>query len=583
MNELQEIRQAFAVEGEELLTEVERSLLRLEAHPDNADEFNRLFRAVHTLKGSAGIVGFIFLEQFCHDVECLLVRIREDEQSLSPFLITLLLKCHDHIKKIINGYFLCEDLQYSPPPIHYQLLESLKELYAAPAPDVPDPDEAEDGFDVRMAVEDASLDVTPDNLDFLADNGVGAFQDSLEHTPGIVLDLASTVSAPEPAAAERKVVRVDAAKLDQLIDLVVELVTATSVMEAKVRQLKETSAIEASSLVSTLAKHVQEKSMSFRMAPVHILFRRFQRVVQDSARKTGKLIRLEISGGETELEKIVAEKLSEPLLHLVRNAIDHGIELPEERAKKGKNPKAKLCLNAFQDAGNVVIEVTDDGRGIDRARVMGKALGRGLIKPGVEPSVRDLLNILCAPGFSTLDQASLLSGRGVGMDSVKMVIESLRGRIDLESTEGTGTTFRFRIPLSLSVIDGFMVAVGETSCILPMELVLETLEIDAREQSHLHSRGYINLRDSVLPCIPLQQIFNTGESSSRFIIVVKHSSGRTGLVVDRFLGETKAVIKPLGRLYQNVSYVSGATILSDGTIALLLEIDMLTEKYKSMI
>lgn len=578
-SELQEIRQAFAAEAEEMLAEVERALLLLEAHPDDADEFNRLFRGIHTLKGSAGIVGFTFLEQFCHDVEYLLARIREGELSLTPPVVSLLLQCHDHIRNMTNGYLDSGIRAYSPPPVHQQLLDSLKAQQGDPLADAPGSDGAgQDNSgspEAENALDDPTVAGKPGNGDLFS--GSSALQGGRDAGQG--------VAAPRAATAAHKTVRVDKVKLDQLLDLVVELVTAASVMEADTRRLGDSSAMESSSLVSSLAKQVQEKSMSFRMAPVSTLFRRFQRVVQDSARETGKQIRLDISGGDTELEKIVAEKLGEPLLHLVRNAVDHGIELPEEREKAGKSPQAVIRLHAFQDAGHVVMEVIDDGQGMDRDRIMAKALSRGLIKPGVEPSDRELLNIICEPGFSILEQATMLSGRGVGMDSVKMAIESLRGRIELETCKGSGTTVRIRIPLSLSVIDGFMVAVGGTNYIVPMELVLETLEAGKAELDSLQARGYIKLRETLLPCVSLRDIFKVhgGEAASggTHILVVRHASGSIGLVVDRFQGETKAVIKPLGRLYRHVSYVSGATILSDGSIALLLETEMLAEQHES--
>ena len=526
IDELAEIREAFALESVEMLAEMESALLILEATPTAGDDFNRLFRAVHTVKGSASIVAADLVENFCHALEHLLVQVREHELPLTKDLLSLCLQCHDHIKGLIAA-FEASDTQL--PPRHEQLLTLITQWQAPIVIETTAPPEPE---------------------------------------PLPQSDETST----EESTAAQKVVRVDAQKLDQLINLVVELVTASSELESHVKRLGDSASFESASAVSLLVKKIQERAMVFRMVPVGDLFRRFQRLVHDLSASSGKKIQLLTAGAETELDKVMAERLREPLVHLIRNAIDHGIESPPERQAAGKPATGTIRMNAFQEAGSIVIEVRDDGRGICRERILQRAFERGLIRP-LEMPERDPLALIFEPGFSTMDEATLLSGRGVGMDVVKRTIEELRGKIDIMSSEGQGTCFQLRLPLSLALIDGFMVAVGNDTYILPMELVDETIDLPAGAAAELLLRGYLNIRGEALPCLDLRDIVEPAAPAplSRFIVVVKQDGRRVGLAVDRLIGEVKAVIKPLGRVYRDARIISGATILGDGTIALILD------------
>lgn len=534
IDELAEIREAFALESAEMLAEMESALLALEAHPAPGDDFNRFFRAVHTVKGSAGIVAADQVEAFCHALEHLMVKIRENELPLVRELVALFLQCHDHIRGLIAAY---ETSSTETPPRHEQLLSQIT------------------GWQ------------TPAVSDTIA---------QVEADPGLSADEIAT----EQSAASQKVVRVDAQKLDQLINLVVELVTASSELESHVKRLGDSASLESSSAVSLLVKRIQERAMVFRMVPVGDLFRRFQRLVHDLSASCGKKIQLVTAGAETELDKVMAERLREPLVHLIRNSIDHGIETPAERQAAGKPAAGTIRMNAFQEAGSIVIEVRDDGRGISRDKVLGKALERGLIRPA-EVAERDPLALIFEPGFSTVDEATLLSGRGVGMDVVKRTIEELRGKIDLTSVEGQGTCFQLRLPLSLALIDGFMVTAGTDYYILSMELVDETIDLPPETSVELQQRGYLNIRGEALPCLDLRGIVETtGEApASRFAVVIRHDGRRIGLAVDQLIGEVKAVVKPLGRLYRDTRIISGATILGDGTIALILDLPELLRLY----
>lgn len=571
--ELREIRQAFAIEGAELLAEMESTLLKLEADPCAADEINCLFRTVHTIKGSASIVRFEMVEQFCHGIEHILARVRDHELSLNQQLVALLLNCHDHISTMMEQYSVDGGQETAvPPPIHQTLLCRLREwaadTYAACGE--PQPDEMVDGRCPESGPEPAGAGLKL----FDAVDDVH----SLQEQPAT--DAAESVmAASERNARNQRVVRVDADKIDQLSDLVVELVTASSVMEAHVRRLGELASTESAAHVADLIKQIQEKTMSFRMIPVQTLFLRFQRIIHDVGNSTGKQIRLLVSGGETELDKAVAEKLHEPLLHLVRNAIDHGLEMPGERAALGKAPTGTIHLKAFQDSGNIVIRVSDDGRGINRENIALKAIERGMARRDTLPSEAEIIDYIFEPGFSTLEDATMLSGRGVGMDVVRKGVESIRGRIDVETEEGIGSTFQISIPLSLSLVDGFMMSLGDNLYIMPMDLVLETLELPPAEQRTAAPEGCLQVRDRLLPLLDLRTVLGVAEPSPpvQHVVVFRHGGTGVGLVVDQLHGEIKTVIKPLGQLYRAVTCVSGAGILGDGSIALFLETGKLVE------
>lgn len=535
-DEFAEIREAFALESAEMLAEMESALLVLEAHPVAGDDFNRLFRAVHTVKGSASIVSADLVEAFCHALEHLMVKIRENELPLVRELVALFLQCHDHIRRLIAAF---EASSTATPSQHEQLLSLIA------------------GWQTPVSAE---------------------ANQPLEQEPGLPVDDAST----EQSVASQKIVRVDAQKLDQLINLVVELVTASSELESHIKRTGDSASLESSSAVSLLVKKIQERAMVFRMVPVGDLFRRFQRLVHDLSASSGKKIQLTTAGAETELDKVMAERLREPLIHLIRNSIDHGIESPQERQAVGKPATGTIQMTAFQEAGSIVIEVRDDGRGINRERVLRRAVERGLLRP-LEVADRDPLELIFEPGFSTVDEATLLSGRGVGMDVVKRTIEELRGKIDLASIEGQGTCFQLRLPLSLALIDGFMVSAGNDHYILPMELVDETIDLPPEILSELLRRGYLNIRGEALPCLDLREIVASAGCApvARFAVVIRHDGRRIGLAVDQLVGEVKAVVKPLGRLYKDTRIISGATILGDGAIALILDLPELLRQYGS--
>ena len=381
-------------------------------------------------------------------------------------------------------------------------------------------------------------------------------------------------------AIESSFVRVRADKLDELITLVGELVIASAGTALAAQRAGDVAAVEAAATMAQMVEEVRDRALKLRMVPIGETFARFTRIARDLGRELGKEIDLELEGTETELDKSMVDRIADPLLHLVRNAIDHGIETAEQRRERGKPTAGRLRLNAFHDSGSIVIEVSDDGDGLDRKRILERARERGLIAPGHAPGDDEIHRLIMQSGFSTAKTVSNISGRGVGMDVVRRNVESLRGTLSIDSAEGRGTTFTLRLPLTLAIIDGFLVGVDKSSYVVPLEMVIECLELSAEDRTRIAGSGYINLRGEVLPLLRLREVFEAhGDTGRREnIVVVSHAGRRAGFVVDTLLGEFQTVIKPLGRLFERLSGISGSTILGNGDVALILDAPALVER-----
>ena len=371
-------------------------------------------------------------------------------------------------------------------------------------------------------------------------------------------------------------------KLDRLVDLIGELVIAGSGATSAARDSRAPACIEASQRVHALVQSARDGALALRMVPIGQTFSRFQRVVRDISRGLGKEVTLQILGGDTELDRIMVDAIADPLMHLVRNSLDHGLETPAERTARHKPPGGLLRLQARQEAGSVVIEVSDDGRGLDRGRILAKAVSRGLVAPGTTLDDAQVHELLFAPGFSTAEQVTDLSGRGVGMDVVRRQVESLRGQILLRSTPGEGTLVQIRLPLTLAIIDGFLTRVADVGYVLPLDIVTECIETPAGLGTRLQSgppaaSGCLDLRGQVLPYLDLRVCFGLGgeRPGRQSLIVVRSGIGRIGLLVDRLLGEHQTVIKPLGPLFRHLPCIAGSTILGNGEVALILDVPAL--------
>jgi two-component system chemotaxis sensor kinase CheA len=379
----------------------------------------------------------------------------------------------------------------------------------------------------------------------------------------------------EVQAQENRSIRVDADKLDQLINLVGELIIVGAGVKLVARKAGIADLLQRTTKLSSLVENVRDSALQLRMVKIAATFNRFQRVVHDVSRDLGKDIGLVINGEDTELDKTVVEKIGDPLMHLVRNSMDHGIESAELRVARGKPVQGTVRLNAFHDSGNIVITVEDDGGGLKRERILAKALERGLIEPGHSLTDTEIYGLIFEPGFSTAEKITNLSGRGVGLDVVKRNITALRGQVEINSKEGVGTAVTVRLPLTLAIIDGFLVEVGKSVFAIPLDTIEECVAYSA-ETGH----NYTNLRGEVLPFVRLRELFNVKAATVRRenIVVLKHMGKKVGLVVDTLLGEFQTVIKPLDEVFNQVKCISGSTILGSGEVALILDVPQLVHE-----
>jgi len=624
---LEEAIPGFVAECTDLLREMEAGLLDCSGGTTDPEKINLIFRIAHTIKGSAGLFGFDDIVQFVHVLETALDRVRLGRVPMSEELVALLLRCKDHVDALLGpisaGGRLDAELGVRGKELH-TLLRMLTEVdESANGPEatgntatVRALSAGEDwhvcvrfgagvltsGMDplgfiryLQTFCEIRALKVLDDRVPSLADmdpetcylgfemdlrtgSGKASIESAFEFVREdctLSVTPVAVVAPPRDAVAATASIRVDAGKLDYLITRIGELIIAAAGANLLARRCGNSELEESTSTLSSLVEQVREGALQLRMVKIGGTFSRFQRVVHDVSRELGKEIKLVVHGEDTELDKTVVERIADPLTHLVRNAIDHGIEPVDLRVARGKPAVGAVTLNAYHDSGSIVIEVSDDGGGLDREKILAKAIERGLIQEDRTLTDSEVFGFIFDAGFSTAETVTNLSGRGVGMDVVKRNITALRGSVGIKSEEGRGTTVTVRLPLTLAIINGFQVAVGNSSFVLPLETIEECVEFSA-ESDH----DFANLRGAVLPFVRLRDVFGTREPASRrqSIVVVKHAGERAGLVVDALLGEFQTVIKPLGKLFRNVNCVSGSSILGNGEVALILDVPSLIQQ-----
>ncbi len=733
---LDDALQTFVIESRELLDNMEAALLQIEQAPDDADLINAIFRAAHTIKGSAGLFGLDHLVAFTHAAENVLDQVRAGELPMDDDLIAIFLEVGDHIGTLIDllaaGSTPGDDEQErsaalisrlkaihgAPPEAAAQVVEHATPLtregggegvetdnwhislrfsrdvlrngmdplsfirylstfgeivsIVTLSEDIPraaemDPEACYLGFEINyrstadkatiegafeFVQDDAQVRILPPHskvsqyLDLILslpeeDMRVGeilvrcgtltrheleqalsaqadARQEGVAGAEiGAVLVARNVVQPAVVEAALQKqkqvkdnkagdaaLIRVNADKLDEHINLIGELIIASAGINLAAQTSGQAELLEAASLLNRLVENIRDSALQLRMVQIGATFNKFQRVVRDVSRDLGKDIRLEISGAETELDKTVIEKIGDPLTHLVRNSMDHGIEAADVRLARGKPAHGTLRLNAYHDSGSIVIEVGDDGGGLPKAKILAKAIERGLVKPEQALSDDEIHALIFEPGFSTADQVNNLSGRGVGMDVVRRNITALRGSIEIQSEEGFGTTIRVRLPLTLAIIDGFLVGVGDSSFVVPLEMVVECVELTPEELEAAQGRDQLNLRGEVLPFIRLCELFDMPEPPAlepvelaegmpevdeelafllqpvqrENVVVVNYAGCRAGLVVDALQGEYQTVIRPLGAVFNGLQGVAGFTILGSGQVALILDVPGLVSR-----
>jgi two-component system chemotaxis sensor kinase CheA len=529
-----ELLQIFSAESEENLRDMELAFVQLESSPQDEETLQAIFRAAHTIKGNAAGLGFPALAKFAHGVEDVLDGLRAGAMVLTTPLATILLQSVDALRQLVVAAVRGSDELL---PEHLELLEDL--MIEAGGGQISGAHRRETRKERR------------------ADGNRRSGQ----------------------ASARAETLRVEIDKLDRMLNLAGELAVARERLAGlleetdRVRQIEDI--LEAHRAADRLFMDLQEEVMKIRMVPLGPTFRQFVRTVRDIATAQGKLADVELSGEDVDVDMNVIEHLRDPLTHIVRNAVDHGIEDPEARKARGKDPRGRLSLQAWHEGGSIVIKVQDDGAGLERTKVIERARAMGYSADFDTLADSELFRLILEPGFSTAPEVTEFSGRGVGMDVVRRNVEALRGVISIDSRAGIGTTITIRLPLTLSIIRGFAVGVDEETYIMPLDAVIECIEFPRDGGEAFASRGVINLRGQALPYVRLRDCFRMGgqPTARENVLVLRYHDQRVGLVVDRLFGENQTVIKPLCRTLGDLPGVSGSAILGNGRVALILEVE----------
>jgi two-component system, chemotaxis family, sensor kinase CheA len=535
------ILKSFVLETGEGLAQMEEAILELESRPEDGELIQTIFRVVHTVKGNASILELPKLQAFAHAFENLLDEIRSRALSVTPEIVNLMLASLDVLREMSAG--------------------------------------AAEGRDDTSARAREVLGKISKCLEDSSQNGHARAADE----NGVIAE-SGAARTPQAHDSPRSL-RVDVTKLDRLLDLTGEIAIARGRIaqllenpgEANLEAIRETSRT-----ADSLHTELQETVLKARMVSVGPLFRQYSRTVRDLAKAHGKLARLQIEGEDVEVDTSVIEHLKDPVLHMIRNAIDHGIEAPAVRKRKGKPASGTVTVRAAHEAGSIVIEVTDDGAGLSRERICDVARKRGIVAEPEKIAEHELFQLIFEAGFSTASAVSDLSGRGVGMDVVRRNVQALRGNVFISSEPGAGSTVHIRLPLTLAIIEGFGVGVGEDTYVIPVDQVIECVELPAKERESGCGTGVLELRGEPLPYVQLWEHFQTrgARTARQNVVVVQHDLQRAGLVVDQLYGATQTVIKPLPHVFRNVPGVSGSAILGNGRVALILDIPVLMRSFE---
>ncbi|WP_062062287.1 chemotaxis protein CheA [Cellvibrio sp. OA-2007] len=702
--------QTFFAEAEDFLNSMEAALLRMDEGDTDMETINEIFRAAHTIKGSAGLFGLNDIVSFTHIVENVLDRARDEKIVISSDLLSIFLPCRDHIAVLVEnarqeqendaaclaqGKALLDSLQpwleaapqqvaanvpaasvatthasnsdvetnheawhisvrFGPdllrngmdPLSILRYLRTLGEISHIttitehlPAFDDYDPEQLYLGFEITLIsnasqqqIEDAFMFVReeselkiipprsnieayvnlikslPENTQRLGEilvkshaitfqeleaalatqksqakssGAVGMLGNILIEEQSVPAEIVNAALDKQKKVSEKKTsgenrfIRVDAERLDILINLIGELVINRQRVDLLSSKMGNPTLIEAVTSMGNFTEAIRDAALTLRMVPIGDTFQKFKRVVRDTAKSIGKEIELEIEGAETELDRSMVEKLNDPLMHIVRNAMDHGIEAIAVRQERGKSSSGTIKLTARHDAGNIVIGIHDDGGGLDIERIRKKAIANGILEEGEHLTRQELFQLIFHPGLSTAEQVTNLSGRGVGMDVVKRNIEELQGGIEIESEVGVGTSFSIRLPLTLAIIDGFHVTAGHIDFIVPQNTILEC--VDLNSLMHVQGQNCVNLRGEQVPYIRLREIFSLEpkDHSREKIVVVQFGEKRAGIVVDELHGEIQTVVKPMGPIFQALKGIGGSSLLGTGAVSLILDVQQL--------
>jgi len=543
----------FIAEAAEHLESAEAGLLALESKPGDKEVINQIFRGFHTIKGMAGFLNLTDIGSLAHSAENLLDLVRKDKLVLTEEITNVIFESIDMLKKMIAG--LKEAVETGKAvPVQEKLPVLLTKL--------------------KNSAQGQPTTVLPDMpLDQKKDEKLDAIL-----TPKDETETKDTAAKTQTHSSDDKI-KVSTARLDNLINMVGELVIAQLMVaeETNTALASEYGLCRKVAHQGKIIRELQELSMSMRMVPIGGVFQKMTRLVRDLSHKAGKEINFLTAGDETELDRSIVDKISDPLVHMIRNSVDHGIESSEDRVKAGKNPIGRINLRAFHQAGNIVIEIEDDGKGLDKERILKKAVDMGIVSADEKLSDEEIFRLIFHAGLSTAQKVTSISGRGVGMDVVRKNIELLRGRVDISSSLGKGTTFTIRLPLTLAIIDGQIVSIGSERYIVPITSIICSIKPTAEQISSVQKRGeMVTIRGALLPMVRLYKLFGvvsaTENPTDALLVIVEEDNKKCCLLVDKLLGQQQVVIKSLGEGLGMVKGVSGGAIMGDGRVSLILDV-----------
>jgi two-component system chemotaxis sensor kinase CheA len=600
-----ELLREFSSESHEHLQNIELGVLVLEDNPGDIDTLNSIFRAFHTFKGGSGLLNLKPINRLAHELESLLDLARTQKLVITSEIINLILEGGDVLKRFIERIetHLSDPMFATPIQIPVAgLIERVRRVVRAASGDAVAGGEPASNVVPLQAL--SSAPASAPAAGFTPQTGT----ETCGAAPGVTMAGSVPARGPsgavEPARAAgagggaeaqgevrsgtgASVVKVDTLKLDSLVDLVGELVIAQSL----VMQDENLKAIDNQHLSRNLAQlrritaDLQRNAMTLRMVPIRATFQKMHRLVRDLGAKSGKQVQLTVSGEDTELDRTIVEIINDPLVHMVRNSVDHGLEKPEQRTGAGKPALGTVHLHACHEGGNIVIEIRDDGAGLNKDRILAKAIEKGVVQPGTQLSEKEIYELIFAPGFSTAEKVTDISGRGVGMDVVRQNVNRLRGKIDVQSTSGQGSRFTLTLPLTLAIIEGLVVGLGADRYIIPSLSVRESFRPTREMICTVHERGeMVQVRGRLIPLLRLHELFGvsgaTTEPSQAIVIVVEAGRELRCLLVDRLIGKQEVVIKSLGELLKRHEALAGATILGDGRVGLILDVGALIKSVR---
>jgi two-component system chemotaxis sensor kinase CheA len=637
--DIEQFHSVFFDESDEHLDEMEQLLMSLDVEAPDPEELNSIFRAAHSIKGGSGIFGFDALMNLTHVMENLLDKARNNELQVTADIVNVLLETLDVLKATLDAYRNASDVPEDEIAQRIVVLNNAIEGHQQDATDsiASKPSEEaveDDGFgffddepSTSQAISSSTADSSNEDDGFgffddepniessttaaADDDGFGFFDDEpvvtkdedekaqKAHTPQVQSSQAASSTAANSKTASKPVaakkapsresasIRVDTNKIDAMVNLVGELVITQSMLSMVGQEVDGQLGERLQLAIDELQRNtreIQESVMSMRMLPLTATFNRFPRLVRDLAGKLNKQVELVLQGGSTEIDKSLIEKIVDPLTHLVRNSVDHGIESPEKRAAAGKPEKGTVILSAEQKGGSIIISIIDDGGGLHRDKILEKARTNGLPVSDDMPD-SEVWQLIFQPGFSTAEAITDVSGRGVGMDVVRRNIESIGGRIDIESNAGEGSAFFIHLPLTLAIVDGMCVAVGEQIFVIPLLNIIESFQPTKQQLKTLGNDTVLHIRDQYWPLVPLYDFMEV-EGAAKcptqgIVVLIESSKKRFGILVDALVGQQQVVIKSLEEHYRKVAGIAGATIMGDGKVALIIDADSIATTYTS--